>query len=379
MDFLLNEEQEEMRELFRKFAQNEVAKKAIEIDEKHEFPRENVKKMQELGFFGIPIPEEEGGIGLDNLTYALCIEELAKACASTAIIVSVHTSLACGSIHMFGTKEQKEKYLRPLASGKSLGAFALTEPNAGTDASGLQTFAKKDGDNYILNGSKIFITNAKEADTYIVVAMTDKEKSTRGISTFIVEKGMEGFSFGTKEKKMGIHASSTYELIFQDCKVPKQNLLGKEGQGFKIAMAGLDGARIGVAAQALGIAQGAMDKTIKYVKERKQFGKAIGKFQNISFTLAELEAKIEAVRLQVYKAAWCKDQGKNYGVEAAKAKLLAASLAMEVTTKCVQIHGGYGYIQEYEVERMMRDAKITEIYEGTSEVMKMVIAGDLLK
>lgn len=379
MDFLLNEEQLEMQKMFRDFALKEVAPIAIEIDENHRFPTETVKKMQELGFLGINIPEEYGGTGLDTLTYILCIEELARVCASTACIVSVHTSLGAGTLLKFGNDMQKEKFLIPLASGEKLGAFSLTEPNAGTDASGLQTTAKLDGDEYVINGNKIFVTNGKEADIYILAAVTDKEQGTKGISAFIVEKGTPGFSFGTKEKKMGIHASSTYELIFQNCRIPKENLIGEEGQGFKIAMQGLDGARIGIAAQALGIAQGALDKTIKYVKERQQFNKPIAKFQNTQFVLADLEAKIQAARLLVRKAAWLKDENLPYGVEAATAKLVASETAMEVTTKCVQLHGGYGYTQDYEVERMMRDAKITEIYEGTSEVMRMVISGALLK
>lgn len=378
MDFRLTEEQLEMQQMFRDFAQKEVAPKAIEVDETHEFPLENVKKMQELGFFGIPFSEEIGGIGMDTLTYVLAVEELSKVCGTTGVIISAHTSLGADSINKFGNEEQKQKYLVPLASGEKLGAFALTEPDAGTDAAGQKTVAVLEGDHYVLNGSKIFITNAGYADTYVVFAMTDKSQGTRGISAFIVEKDYEGFTLGTKEKKMGIHGSSTYELVFNNVKVPKENLLGEEGKGFKVAMQTLDGGRIGIAAQALGIAQGALDKTVKYVKERAQFGRPIAKFQNTQFVLADLEAKIQAARLLVYKAAWVKDQGEQYGLAAATAKLFASETAMEVTTKCVQLHGGYGYTQEYEVERMMRDAKITEIYEGTSEVMRMVISGNLL-
>ena len=376
--YKLTEEQVEMRDMFRDFAQKEVAPLAIEVDEKHMFPEDNVAKMQELGFFGIPFDEEYGGIGLDTLTYVLCVEELSKACATTGVIVSAHTSLCADCINKFGNEEQKEKYLTPLASGEKLGAFALTEPDAGTDASGQKTVAKLDGDHYVLNGSKIFITNAGYADTYVVFAMTDKEQGTRGISAFIVEKGMEGFDFGTVEDKMGIKGSSTMELIFRDCKVPKENLLGEEGKGFKYAMQTLDGGRIGIAAQALGIAEGALDKAVKYVKERNQFGRPLAKFQNTQFKLAEMAIDIESARHLVYKAATLKDSSESYTVAAAEAKLKASRVAMDVTTKAVQLLGGYGYIKEYEVERMMRDAKITEIYEGTSEVMLMVVSGALL-
>ncbi|WP_243343449.1 acyl-CoA dehydrogenase [Anaerococcus sp. AGMB09787] len=377
--YKLTEEQEEMREMFREFAQNEVAGMAIEVDEEHKFPEENVAKMQELGFFGIPFAEEYGGNGQDTLTYILAVEELSKCCATTGVILSAHTSLGADCINKFGNEEQKEKYLTPLASGEKLGAFALTEPDAGTDASGQKTVAVLDGDYYVLNGSKIFITNAGYAYTYVVFAMTDKDQGTRGISAFIVEKGYEGFDFGTTEDKMGIKGSATRELIFRDCKVPKENLLGEEGKGFKYAMATLDGGRIGIAAQALGIAEGALEKTIKYVKQREQFGRPIAKFQNTQFKLAEMATEIEAARHLVYKAAVLKDNGENYTSAAAMAKLKAARTAMFVTTRAVQMFGGYGYIKEYEVERMMRDAKITEIYEGTSEVMQMVISGQLLR
>ena len=377
--YKLTEEQLEMREMFRDFAEKEVAPLAIEVDEKHMFPEENVKKMQELGFFGIPFDEEYGGNGQDTLTYVLAVEELSKACATTGVIVSAHTSLCADAINKFGSEEQKEKYLTDLASGEKLGAFALTEPGAGTDASGQKTVAKLDGDHYILNGSKIFITNAGYAETYVVFAMTDKEQGTKGITAFIVEKGMEGFEFGTLEDKMGIKGSSTMELIFTDCKVPKENILGEEGKGFKIAMATLDGGRIGIAAQALGIAEGALNKAVKYVKEREQFGRPIAKFQNTQFKLAEMAIDIESARHLVYKAASLKDAKESYTVAAAQAKLKASRVAMDVTTKAVQLLGGYGYIKEYEVERMMRDAKITEIYEGTSEVMLMVVSGALLR
>ena len=376
MDFTLSKEHEMARTLFREFAETEVKPLAQEVDETEVFPSETVAKMQKLGFLGIPMPKEYGGQGCDTLTYAICVEELSRVCGTTGVIVSAHTSLGAGPIEKFGTPEQKEKYLRPLISGEKLGA--LTEPNAGTDASGQQTKAVLDGDEYVLNGSKIFITNGKEADTYVIFAMTDKSKGTKGISAFIVEKGTPGFTFGTKEKKMGIRGSSTYELIFTDCRIPKENLLGQEGRGFGIAMQTLDGGRIGIACQALGLAQGALDATIEFVKERKQFGRPIAKFQNTQFQIADMATKVEAARNLVYKAAIAKDTKKRFSVEAAMAKLYAAEVAMEVTTKAVQLHGGYGYTREYDVERMMRDAKITEIYEGTSEVQRMVISGSLL-
>lgn len=378
MDFTLSKEHEMARSLFREFAQKEVKPLAVEVDETEQFPKETTRKMQAQGFLGIPVPKEFGGQGCDTLTYVLCVEELSKVCATTGVIVSAHTSLCAEPIKKFGTPAQKEKYLVPLANGNKLGAFGLTEPNAGTDASGQQTKAVLNGDHYILNGSKIFITNGKEADIYIVFAMTDKSKGTRGISAFIVEKDFPGFTFGTKEKKMGIRGSSTYELIFTDCVVPKENLLGEEGKGFGIAMQTLDGGRIGIAAQALGIAAGALEATIAYVKERKQFGKPIAAFQNTQFQLADMATKVEAARMLVYRAALAKDTQKKFSVEAAMAKLYASEVAMEVTTKAVQLHGGYGYTREYEVERMMRDAKITEIYEGTSEVQRMVISASLL-
>ena len=386
MDFQLSKEHEMARSLFKDFAEKEVKPLAIEVDDTHEFPRETVSKMQKLGFMGIPIPKEYGGQGCDPLTYVMCVEELAKVCGTTSVIVSAHTSLCCDPIMTFGTEEQKQKYLIPLAQGKLLGAFGLTEPGAGTDAQGVQTKAvlSEDGKEWILNGSKCFITNGKEADIYIIIAYTDIVEDKRGrkqkkFSAFIVEKNTPGFTFGTKENKMGIHGSSTYELIFQDMHIPAENLLGARGKGFPIAMHTLDGGRIGIAAQALGLAEGALDRTIAYVKERKQFGRSIAQFQNTQFQLANMATQIEAAELLVYQAADAKKNKDRYSVEAAKAKLFAAETAMEVTTKCVQLFGGYGYIKEYEVERMMRDAKITEIYEGTSEVQRMVISGDLLK
>ena len=386
MDFQLSKEHEMARSLFKDFAEKEVKPLAIEVDDTHEFPSETVSKMQKLGFMGIPIPKEYGGQGCDPLTYVMCVEELAKVCGTTSVIVSAHTSLCCDPIMTFGTEAQKQKYLVPLAQGKLLGAFGLTEPGAGTDAQGVQTKAvlSEDGKEWILNGSKCFITNGKEADIYIIIAYTDIVEDKRGrkqkkFSAFIVEKNTPGFTFGTKENKMGIHGSSTYELIFQDMHIPAENLLGARGKGFPIAMHTLDGGRIGIAAQALGLAEGALDRTIAYVKERKQFGRSIAQFQNTQFQLANMATQVEAAKLLVYQAADAKKKKDRYSVEAAKAKLFAAETAMKVTTECVQLFGGYGYIKEYEVERMMRDAKITEIYEGTSEVQRMVISGDLLK
>ena len=388
MDFTLSKEHEMARQLFKDFAENEVKPLAQEVDEEERFPRETVEKMAKYGFMGIPVPKEYGGQGCDILTYAMCVEELSKVCGTTGVIVSAHTSLCIDPILTYGTKEQKEKYLPDLASGRKIGAFGLTEPGAGTDAQGQQTKAVLEGDKWVLNGSKCFITNGKEADVYIVIAVTGKiekrGKFLKEISAFIVEKGTPGFTFGTKEKKMGIRGSSTYELIFTDCRIPKENLLGQQGKGFNIAMHTLDGGRIGIAAQALGLAEGALETTIAYVKERKQFGRSIAQFQNTQFQLADMATKVEAAKMLVYKAARKKDEYRkdpkiSYSVEAAMAKLYAAEVAMEVTTKAVQLHGGYGYTREYDVERMMRDAKITEIYEGTSEVQRMVISSNLLK
>ena len=388
MDFTLSKEHEMARQLFKDFAENEVKPLAQDVDEEERFPKETVEKMAKFGFMGIPVPKEYGGQGCDILTYAMCVEELSKVCGTTGVIVSAHTSLCVDPILTYGTEEQKQKYLPDLASGRKIGAFGLTEPGAGTDAQGQQTKAVLEGDEWVLNGSKCFITNGKEADVYIVIAVTGKiekrGKFLKEISAFIVEKGTPGFTFGTKEKKMGIRGSSTYELIFTDCRIPKGNLLGQQGKGFNIAMHTLDGGRIGIAAQALGLAEGALETTIAYVKERKQFGRSIGQFQNTQFQLADMATKGEAAKMLVYKAARKKDEYKtnpkvSYSVEAAMAKLYAAEVAMEVTTKAVQLHGGYGYIREYDVERMMRDAKITEIYEGTSEVQRMVISANLLK
>ncbi|MEE8886580.1 MAG: acyl-CoA dehydrogenase [Eubacteriales bacterium] len=390
MDFTLDRKHEMARSLFRDFAQNEVKPLAQEIDEEERFPRETIEKMAKNGFLGITVPREYGGQGCDELTYVLCMEEIAKVCGTTAVALSAHTSLCIDPIMSFGTEEQKQKYIPKLASGEYLGAFGLTEPGAGTDAQGQQTKAVLDENTHewVLNGSKCFITNGKEADVYIIIAVTGKvEKRGRmmkEISAFIVEKGTPGFTFGTKENKMGIRGSATYELIFQDCRIPEGNLLGEKGKGFNIAMHTLDGGRIGIATQALGLAEGALDLTVAYTKERKQFGRSISQFQNTQFKLADMKARTDAAQLLVYKAAMAKDavgftQKSTYSVEAAEAKLFAAETASAVTSECVQLHGGYGYIREYDVERMMRDAKITEIYEGTSEVMRMVISASMLR
>ncbi len=383
MEFTLDKKHEMARGLFRDFAQTEVAPIAQEVDETETFPRQTVEKLAKYGFLGIPVPKEYGGQGCDVLTYAMCVEELSKACGTTGVIVSAHTSLCIDPIMTYGTNEQKEKYVPDLASGKKLGAFGLTEPMAGTDAQGQQTKAVLDGDSWVLNGSKCFITNGKEADVYIIIAVTGtvekRGRLQKEISAFIVEKDTPGFTFGTKEKKMGIRGSSTYELIFTDCRIPKDAILGKQGKGFNIAMHTLDGGRIGIAAQALGLAEGALEKAVSYTKERKQFGRTIAQQQNTQFQLADMATQVDAAKFLVYRAAVAKDTQSSYGVEAAKAKLFAAETAMKVTTKAVQLFGGYGYIRDYDVERMMRDAKITEIYEGTSEVQRMVISGDLLR
>ena len=383
MDFTLSKKHEMARSLFKEFAEKEVKPLAQEVDETEVFPRGTVDKMAKAGFLGIPVPKEYGGQGCDPLTYAMCVEELSKVCGTTSVIVSAHTSLCCDPIQTYGTEEQKQKYLIPLAKGEKLGAFGLTEPGAGTDAQGQQTKAVLDGDEWVLNGSKIFITNGKEADIYVIFAVTGiiekRGKKVKEISAFIVEKGTPGFTFGTKEKKMGIRGSATYELIFTDCRIPKENLLGAQGKGFGIAMHTLDGGRIGIAAQALGIAEGALESTIAYVQERKQFGRSIAAFQNTQFQIADMATKVEAAKMLVYKAAMAKATQKSYSLEAAMAKLYAAEVAMEVTTKAVRLHGGYGYTREYDVERMMRDAKITEIYEGTSEVQRMVISANIIK
>ena len=378
MDFNLTEQQKLMQKLFREVAQNEVKENAADVDENERFPKENVEVMRQAKMLGIPYSREYGGAGADYLCYIMAVEELSKTCATTGVVLSAHTSF-CTWLAQFGTEEQKKRFLPDLCTGKRLAAFCLTEPNAGTDAAGQQTTAVLDGDHYVLNGTKIFITNAGEAEVYIIFAMTDKSKGTRGISAFIVEKGTPGFTFGLHEKKLGIRGSATSELIFNNVRIPKENLLGKEGQGFKIAMQTLDGGRIGIAAQALGIAQGAIDEVIPYVKARKQFGRPIAKFQNTQFQLADMQTKVDAARWLVYSAAMAKEEGRPYTTLAAEAKLFAAEVAMEVTTKAIQLMGGYGYTRDLPVERMFRDAKITEIYEGTSEVQRMVISGAMLR
>lgn len=376
---MISEKHQKIRDLVSDFATTYVAPIAAKVDEEEVFPHETLQKMVDAKMMGIPFPVEYGGSGADTLAYVIAVEELSKSCATTGVILSAHTSLAAHPIYAFGSDYLKEKYLVDLNTGKTLGAFGLTEPNAGTDAAGQQTIATKHEDHYVLNGSKIFITNAIVADTYIVFAMTDSSAGTRGITAFAVEKGWEGFTFGKKEKKLGIRGSSTSELIFNHVKVPLENRLGKEGEGFKIAMATLDGGRIGIAAQALGIAKGAFEEAVSYTKSRKQFNRAISQFQNTQFVLADMATSIEAASLLVYQAAKAKDTQKNYSKEAAMAKLFASEVAMKVTTQAVQLFGGYGYTRDYPVERMMRDAKITEIYEGTSEVQRMVIAASVLR
>ncbi len=379
MQFQLSEEHEMIRKMVRDFAKKEVEPTAAERDEEERFDRALFDKMAELGLAGIPWPEEYGGIGGDYLGYVIAVEELSRVCASTGVTLSAHTSLAGWPIFKFGSEEQKQKFLRPMAEGQKMGAYGLTEPGSGSDASNMKTTARKDGDDYIINGSKIFITNAGEAEIYVVFAMTDQSAGHRGISAFIIEKGTPGFSFGKKEKKLGIRSSPTLELIMEDCRVPAENMLGKEGEGFKIAMMTLDGGRNGIAAQAVGIAQGALDAAVTYAKERKQFGKSIGQNQGIGFKLADMATKVEAARLLTYQAAWRESEGLPYGKESAMSKLFAGDIAMEVTTDAVQVFGGYGYTKEYPVERYMRDAKITQIYEGTQEIQRLVISKMLLK
>jgi butyryl-CoA dehydrogenase len=374
MKFTLSEEHEMIRKMVRDFARNEVAPTAAERDEEERFDMDIFKKMAELGLTGIPWPEEYGGIGSDYLAYCIAVEELSRVCASTGVTLSAHTSLAGWPVYKFGTEEQKQKYLRPMAQGEKIGAYGLTEPGSGSDAGGMKTTARLEGDHYVLNGSKIFITNGGIADTYIVFALTDPSSRQRGTSAFIVEKDFEGFSVGKKEKKLGIRSSPTTEIVFEECKVPKENLLGKEGEGFKIAMMTLDGGRNGIAAQAVGIAQGALDASVDYAKEREQFGKPIAANQGISFKIADMATSIEASRLLTYQAAWLESEGLPYGKESAMSKLMAGDTAMKVTTEAVQIFGGYGYTKDYPVERYMRDAKITQIYEGTQEIQRLVIS-----
>lgn len=375
MDFSLTEEQQAVIEMVKEFSQKEILPYVEEMDETEKLNMGIVEKMAELNMFGIPFPEEIGGAGLDYLTNAMLVEEMSKVSATVAGIISVHTSLTATGIYQVGTEEQKEKYLPDLLSGRKIGAFSLTEPNAGSDSAGQQTVAVKDGDDYVINGTKIFCTNAGIAEIFIVACMTDKSKGNKGISTFIIEKGTPGFVVGKEERKMGIRASSTCELIFDNCRIPATNMLGVEGKGLSLFLSLLDGGRVTIAAQAIGIAQGAIDATMEYVKQRKQFGKTISMFQNTQFKLAEMQTQTDLARLMLYKAAQLKDEKKPYSKEAAMAKLACSEAAMDVTRLAVQMHGGYGYTREYPVERMMRDAKITEIYEGTNEIQKMVIAG----
>ncbi|MGI6498213.1 MAG: acyl-CoA dehydrogenase [Oscillospiraceae bacterium] len=374
MDFHFTEEQQELVAMFRDFAQQEIKPRAAEMDETEEFPHDIVEQMKEMGLLGLPYPEEYGGAGLDTVTYIAAIEEFCKVCGTMGIILSSHVSLCQWPIYTYGTEVQKEKYLIPLATGEVLGAFGLTEPSAGTDASMQKSVAEDKGDYFLLNGSKMFISNSQVAGTYVVFAKTDPTLGSRGISAFILERGMEGFQVGEKIKKMGIRASDTCELLFQDVKVPKANLLGELGQGFHIAMATLDGGRISIAAQALGIAQGAIDETVLYTRERVQFGKRLSQFQNTQFELAEMQTDVDAARLLVYRAAAAKDNGEDYTHQAAMAKMFAARTASDVTRRCLQLFGGYGFTREYPIECKMRDAKITEIYEGTTEVQKMVVS-----
>ncbi|UCE20278.1 MAG: acyl-CoA dehydrogenase [Gemmatimonadota bacterium] len=379
MEFGLTEEQQFIKKTARDFAENELKPESAERDETEEFPAKQVKQMGELGFMGMMIPEEYGGAGMDTVSYVIAVEEISRGDASCGVTMSVNNSLVCHPIFRYGNEEQKKKYLVPLANGTHLGSFSLTEPDAGSDAGNLQTTAVRDGDHYVINGTKIFVTNGGKSDTVVVFAMTDKEQKYKGINAFIVEKKWDGFEVGKKENKLGIRASDTSELVFKDCKVPKENLLGEEGMGFKIALDALDGGRIGIAAQALGIAQAALDESIAYSKQRTQFGKPICEFQAIQWMLADMETEIQGARHLVHQAARAKDSGGRYSKEAAMAKLFASEVAMRTTTKAIQIHGGYGYMKEYPVERLFRDAKITEIYEGTSEVQRMVIAASLLK
>lgn len=373
MNFKLSEEHEMIRKMVRDFARKEVEPTAAERDEEERFDIDIFEKMAGLGLTGIPWPEKYGGIGSDYLAYCIAVEELSRVCASTGVTLSAHTSLAGWPLFKFGTEEQKRKILKPMAEGAKIGAYGLTEPGSGSDASSMKTIARKDGDHYILNGSKIFITNGGIADIYIVFALLDPEDK-RSSTAFIIEKDFEGFSVGKKEKKLGIRSSPTTEIIFEDCKVPAENVLGEEGQGFKIAMMTLDGGRNGIAAQAVGIAQGALDAAVDYAKERKQFGRPIVDNQAISFKLADMATSIEASRLLTYQAAWLESEGLPYGKESAMSKLMAGDTAMKVTTDAVQIFGGYGYTKDYPVERYMRDAKITQIYEGTQEIQRLVIS-----
>jgi butyryl-CoA dehydrogenase len=378
MDFALSEQHQEIRRTVRDFAERRIAPVADDLERKGEFPTDIIREAAAIGLLGVPYPEEIGGTGLDSLAYAITIEELSRVSGSVGIIVSAHTSLGCNPIWLAGTDEQKERYLRPMASGAVIGAYGLTEPGAGSDSRGTRTRAHRDGDCWILNGGKRFITNAGVAGTYIVTAVTDREQGTGRISAFIVEASTPGFSIGRMEEKMGLHASNTGELIFEDCRVPAENLLGEEGEGDKLFLMTLDGGRIGIGAMALGLAQAAYEAASAYAKERRQFDRPIGSFQGVAFKIADMATEIDAARLMVYRAAWMKDQGRPYSTEAAMAKLFASEVAFRATNAAVQVHGGYGYITEYRVERYLRDAKLTEIGEGTSEIQRLVIARNLL-
>ena len=379
MHFELSEEQIMIQQAARDFAEQELKPGVIERDEHQKFPAEQVKKLGELGFLGMMVSEKYNGSGLDAISYVLVMEELSKIDASASVVVSVNNSLVCYGLEAYGNEQQKEKYLNPLASGEKIGAFCLSEPEAGSDATSQRTTAEDKGDYYLLNGTKNLITNGSSASTYLVIAQTHPELRHKGINAFIVEKGMEGFTIGPKENKLGIRGSDTHSLMFNDVKVPKENRIGEDGFGFKFAMKTLEGGRIGIAAQALGIAQGAFELATRYAKERKSFGKPISEHQAIAFKLADMATQIEAARLLVYKAAWLKDQGLPYTQAGSMAKLFASKVAMDVTIEAVQVHGGYGFVKEYHVERLMRDAKITQIYEGTSEIQKMVISREVIR
>ena len=379
MHFELSEEQLMIQQAARDFAQQELKPGVIERDEHQKFPAEQVKKLGELGFLGMMVSEKYNGSGLDAISYVLVMEELSKIDASASVVVSVNNSLVCYGLEAYASEEQKEKYLKPLAAGEKIGAFCLSEPEAGSDATSQRTTAEDKGDYYLLNGTKNWITNGGTASTYLVIAQTHPELRHKGINAFIVEKGMEGFTIGPKENKLGIRGSDTHSLMFNDVKVPKENRIGEDGFGFKFAMKTLEGGRIGIAAQALGIAQGAFELATQYAKERKSFGKPISEHQAIAFKLADMATQIEAARLLVYKAAWLKDQGLPYTQAGSMAKLFASKVAMDVTIEAVQVHGGYGFVKEYHVERLMRDAKITQIYEGTSEIQKMVISREVIR
>ena len=378
MDFALSPQHEEIRRAVRDFADRRIAPVADELERKGEFPTEIIREAAALGFLGVPYPEEIGGTGLDSLAYAITVEELSRASGSVGIIVSAHTSLGCNPIWLAGTDAQKERFLRPMASGEVIGAYGLTEPGAGSDSRGTRTRAHRDGDEWVLDGNKRFITNAGVAGTYVITAVTDREEESGKISAFIVEADTPGFSIGRMEEKMGLHASNTGELIFSGCRIPAENLLGQEGEGDKLFLKTLDGGRIGIAAMALGLAQAAYEAAAAYSKERRQFGRAIGEFQGVAFMIADMATTIDAARLMTYRAAWLKDCGKPYTTEAAMAKLFASEVARDVTNDAVQVHGGYGYITEYHVERYLRDAKLTEIGEGTSQIQRLVIARNLL-